>query len=90
MEQIKHLEYLSKLNFTEDERRQFKDEFEKILSFVDEIKDIDLPQDLEKDRAISLSDLREDCPKSSMLQEEALSNAPRKKDGCYVTPLVVE
>jgi len=90
MDKIQHLEYLSKLKFTEEEREKFAQEFDNILAFVDEIAQLDLPDDLEKDDAISLSKLREDEPKASAAQEEVLQNAPKQKDGCYVTPLVVE
>ena len=90
MDKIQHLEYLSKLKFTEEEREKFAQEFDNILAFVDEIAQLDLPDDLEKDDAISLSKLREDEPKTSTAQEDVLQNAPKQKDGCYVTPLVVE
>lgn len=90
MEKIEHLEYLSKLKFPDEEKESFEKDFDSILKFVDEIKNLDLPCDLEKDSPISLSQLRNDEPKDSMVQEEVLMNAPKQKDGCYVTPLVVE
>ncbi len=90
LDKIKHLEYLSKLKFSEEERSQFESEFESILSFVDDIKGVELKESFEKDEAVSLSALREDKPSSSMSQAEVLANAPKQKDGCYVTPLVVE
>lgn len=90
MDKIEHLEYLSKLKFSEDEKKNFEKDFDSILKFVDEIKDLELPGDLEKDEPISLSQLRSDTPKQSIDQKEVLMNAPKQKDGCYVTPLVVE
>ncbi len=90
MEKIEHLEYLSKLKFSEEEKSSFEKDFDSIVAFVDEIKQLELPDDLEKDNPISLSQLRSDEPKDSMSQQEVLMNAPKQKDGCYVTPLVVE
>lgn len=90
MEKIEHLEYLSKLKFSQEEKQKFEREFKDILSFVDEIKNIELTGDFERDKAIPLSELREDVPCVSMGQKGVLSNAPKQKDGCYVTPLVVE
>ena len=49
-----------------------------------------LPQELEQDDAMDLEELRDDEPMESMSQEDVLSNTPKQKDGCYVTPLVVE
>lgn len=90
MEKIEHLEYLSELKFSEEEKSSFEKDFDSIVAFVDEIKQLELPDDLEKDNPISLSQLRSDEPKDSMSQQEVLMNAPKQKDGCYVTPLVVE
>lgn len=90
MEKFEHLEYLSKLKFSDEEKASFEKDFDSIVTFVDEIKKLELPDDLEKDNPISLSQLRSDEPKDSMSQQEVLMNAPKQKDGCYVTPLVVE
>ncbi len=90
MEDIVHLEYLSKLKFAENERAAFENEFSSIVKFVNEIVELELPDDLDIDKAITLSDLRADEALPSISQEEALQNAPIQKDGCYVTPLVVD
>ena len=85
---IKHLESLSKLKIDESECEKFEQDFEKILDFVDEITKLDLPQ-TQKAVAVKLSDLRKD----EFVSDEkcdTLLNAPKKKDGCYLTPLVVE
>ncbi|MDE6583415.1 MAG: Asp-tRNA(Asn)/Glu-tRNA(Gln) amidotransferase subunit GatC, partial [Clostridia bacterium] len=90
MDKIEHLEYLSKLEFTGEEKEKFENEFENILKFVDEIANLDLPEGLDKDEPITLNELRVDEPQESIPQEVALQNAPKQKDGCYLTPLVVE
>ena len=90
MDKIEHLQYLSKLKFSEEEKAKFEGEFENLLGFIDEIKSVELPSELEKATPISLSDLRADEPRESMERDEVLKNAPKQKDGCYVTPLVVE
>ena len=51
---------------------------------------LELPEGLDTDEAIALSELREDEEKPSLTREAVLMNAPKQKDGCYVTPLVVE
>lgn len=90
MEDITHLEYLSKLKFSAEEKASFENEFENIISFVNEIATLELPEQLNLDDAISIDKLRADEPVPSISQEEALLNAPIKKDGCFVTPLVVD
>ena len=85
---IEYLEKLSKLKIDEDKKEKFKENFEKILDFVDDITKLQLP-DEDKSRAVALNDLRED-EVSEKEKVDVLLCAPKKKDGCYVTPLVVE
>lgn len=85
---VGYLENLSKLKIDEAEKVKFEQDFEKILDFVDDITKLDLPEE-DKSYAVDLSELRSD----DIVEEkvcDVLSNAPKKKDGCYVTPLVVE
>lgn len=87
---IEHLEYLSKLMFSDEEKQTFEANFSNVLDFVSEIASVELPEDLEKDTPVSLSSLREDKAVTSISREEILANAPKQKDGCFQTPLVVE
>ena len=85
---IEYLEKLSKLKIDEDKKEKFKEDFEKILDFVDDITKLELPEE-DKSRAVALSQLREDKI-TDKEKIDVLSCAPKKKDGCYLTPLVVE
>lgn len=85
---LNHLEQLSKLKIDEQERDKFEKDFSKILDFVDEITKLDLPME-DKSRAVSIGELREDEEKVDG-DFDALKNAPETKDGCYLSPLVVE
>ena len=90
MKTIEHLEELSMLKFTNSEKQKFKDEFDTILEFVSEITKIDLDIDSITSRGLKLDDFRDDKPKKSMKKEDALKNAPKRKDGCFVTPMVIQ
>ena len=85
---IKHLQYLSKLKLEDGEDESFEKDLKRIIDFVDEITKLDLP-DEDKSRAMTLSELRQDEVEEKT-SCDVLSNAPKKKDGCFVTPLVVE
>lgn len=84
---FEHLQELSKLKIEDEKKEQFKADFMNILNFVDEITKLELPAD-EKSEGVKISSLRDDEPKQSDF--DALSNAPKQKDGCYQVPLVVE
>lgn len=85
---IGYLENLSKLRIKEEEKESFESSLESILEFVDDITKLELPEE-DKTRAIDMSELRED-EVLDIEKCDVISNAPKKKDGCYVTPLVVE
>ncbi len=85
---VEYLEKLSKLKIAEEDKEKFEKDFENILNFVDHITTLDLPEE-DRSRAVSLSQLRED--KIDEKEKcDVLLNAPKRKDGCYATPLVVE
>ena len=85
---IKYLENLSKLKIKEEEKAEFEKSLESILDFVDVITELELPEE-DTSRAVDISTLRED--EVVYIEKcDVISNAPKKKDGCYVTPLVVE
>lgn len=90
MEKIKHLEELSMLELSEDERKTFKKEFDTILDFVSEITHIDLEYINDDYKGLNLNEFREDKVSKSIKREDALLNAPKTKDGCFVTPMVIE
>lgn len=85
---IEYLEKLSKLKINEQEKEEFEKSFDDILDFVEEITRLDLPEE-DTSKAVDISELREDEVVDSE-HVDVISNAPKKKDGCYVTPLVVE
>lgn len=85
---IEYLEKLSKLKIDDENKSKFKADFEKILDFVDGITKLDLP-DEDKSRAVALSELRDD-EEVGEEKTDVLLSAPKKKDGCFVVPLVVE
>ncbi len=84
---IKHLEKLSKLKIDESERSGFEKDFEKIVEFVDEITKLDIR--FEEKEPVELSLLRGDKVTETE-KIDPLLDAPKKADGCFVTPLVVE
>lgn len=85
---LEYLEKLSKLKIDDAEKEKFAKDFERILDFVDDITKLEL-SDEDNIIAVPLSELRED---EEIKKEtcDVIANAPKKKDGCYVTPLVVE
>ncbi|MBQ8749804.1 MAG: Asp-tRNA(Asn)/Glu-tRNA(Gln) amidotransferase subunit GatC [Clostridia bacterium] len=89
IEDIKHLANLSALEFEEERLEKFKDEFNSILGFVDQISSADVDGDLEYS-PVDVEELREDKVRESFAQEKILENAPKQKMGCFAVPLMME
>lgn len=80
---IEKLSRLSMLRFNEEEREQIKTDLEKMIGFVDKLKELDTTG---VEPLLHMSDnrdvLRDDIPGNMILREEALQNAPGN-DGIY-------
>ncbi|MBE5746327.1 MAG: Asp-tRNA(Asn)/Glu-tRNA(Gln) amidotransferase subunit GatC [Clostridiales bacterium] len=87
---VKHLANLSRLNFSDDELENFKNEFVQTLNQIDELQSVDTDNVVPYSNLIDAEDLREDTIKPSLSNEEVLKNAPKKSRGAIVVPKVVE
>ena len=89
IEDIKHLADLSALEFSEERLKSFKDEFNSILKFVDQISNAKVDGEIEYS-PIDVEQLREDTAIQSYPQEKILENAPKQKMGSFAVPLMME
>jgi aspartyl-tRNA(Asn)/glutamyl-tRNA(Gln) amidotransferase subunit C len=80
---IDKLSKLSMLQFNEQEREEIKADLEKMIGFVDKLKELDTTG---VEPLLHMSEhadvLREDIPGNMLTREEALKNAPQH-DGLY-------
>ncbi len=81
---------LSKLELTEEEVEVFSKQLGDILKFIEKLNELDT-ENIEPFYELinQNTPLREDTPKESLSQEEALKNALQKEDGFFVVPRVV-
>jgi aspartyl-tRNA(Asn)/glutamyl-tRNA(Gln) amidotransferase subunit C len=80
---IDKLSKLSMLRFNDQEREEIKADLEKMIGFVDKLKELDTTG---VEPLLHMSDhtnvLREDIPGNMLSREEAIKNAPHH-DGIY-------
>lgn len=88
--EIERMEDLSMLSFTESEKESFTKDLEKMVDFINKIKDINLEDKQILNRSVKISDLREDVVKPSMSVEEILKNAPERDVSAFIVPKVVD
>jgi aspartyl-tRNA(Asn)/glutamyl-tRNA(Gln) amidotransferase subunit C len=90
-ETVKKIALLSKIRVDESKLEETKQEFNKILAWVDELSEVDTT-DVEP--LVSVYDevhkLREDVVTAGNNSKEVLANAPAQEFGYFVVPKVVE
>ncbi|MFN3384507.1 MAG: Asp-tRNA(Asn)/Glu-tRNA(Gln) amidotransferase subunit GatC [Archaeoglobaceae archaeon] len=90
IEDVYHVSRLARLFIKEEEAEKFREEFEEILSYFDVLDEI--REDVKPTfHVLEISNVfRNDEAKEGLEQSEALMNAPRREEGYFVGPRVVE
>lgn len=82
---------LAKLNLTEAEKIQAKQDLEQILGYMEKIQELDTDTTEPLMYVLSQRNVfREDIEEPGTERELILSNAPEQKDGCFLVPKTVE
>ena len=91
-EKVRHLADLSKLDLKDEEISKYKNEFTKIVDYLDQVKEADTSEYEYKNQhktPQTYKDLRKDEPKKSLSQSDVTKNAEDKKNGMISVPKVV-
>ncbi|MCX6147134.1 MAG: Asp-tRNA(Asn)/Glu-tRNA(Gln) amidotransferase subunit GatC [Candidatus Kapabacteria bacterium] len=88
---VRNIANLANLEYSESELETLVPQFEKILSYIAVIDNLDLEGIEPLPHIIDeLNYFREDEPKQSVSQTDALKNAPKKNDNFFKVPKVLE
>jgi aspartyl-tRNA(Asn)/glutamyl-tRNA(Gln) amidotransferase subunit C len=88
---IDKLSKLAMLQFSDEERKEIKSDLEKMIGFVDKLKELDttgVAPLLHMSADVNV--LREDVPGDMLHHEEALRNAPLHDDVYFKVPKVIK
>ncbi|RYF83192.1 MAG: Asp-tRNA(Asn)/Glu-tRNA(Gln) amidotransferase subunit GatC [Chitinophagaceae bacterium] len=88
---IDKLSRLAMLDFDNQEREEIKADLEKMIGFIDKLKELDTTG-IEPLLHISgsVNVLREDVPGNMVTKEEALKNAPLHNNDFFLVPKVIK
>ena len=88
---IDKLSKLSMLEFNDEERKEIKADLQKMIGFVDKLKELDTTGVQPLLHMSSNTDiLREDTRAAMLNHEEALQNAPLHDDSYFKVPKVIK
>lgn len=90
-EQVTHVANLARLNLTEEEKEHMTKDMESIISFVDQMDELDIKEVAPTAHIIPINNVfREDKVRPSMDRDTLLKNAPSQEKGCFSVPKIVE
>lgn len=91
---IKDIEYvarLARLKLSDSEKQYFASDLDGILKYVRKLNELDTDKVEPLAHVLPLKNvLREDRVKSSLPVDDVLANAPKKGDGMFRVPRVIE
>lgn len=91
MEQVKHVAHLARLAITEEEAKQFQDQLGKMISFAEQLNELDTDQVVATSHVLDMKNvMREDVAKPGLPIEEVVKNAPDHEDGYIRVPSIIE
>ena len=86
---VKHVAKLAELEFSEDEVKKITPQLDKILEHVARISSVDTEGVENTSHVMDIKNvLREDEPADSIIQEDALKNAPLEEDDGFRVPRI--
>ncbi len=89
-DEVLHISKLAKLKLTEDEIEMFQEQLGRILEYFKKLQELDTSSVEPMKHVLEVINvLREDEPKECVSQEEALKNAPKRRDGFFEVPKVI-
>lgn len=91
LEEVRHIARLARLNLSEAEEQQYREQLSAFLEHVARLQAVDT-QDVPPTATVVPveAQLRADEPRPGLPREQALANAPRAMDGLFQVPPVLE
>ncbi len=91
LDETRHVAALAALELSDEEAEQLADDLSAILTYVDKLSELDTDMIDPTSHAVEMKPLwREDVVSNDESVEDALANAPRREDGFFVVPSIIE
>jgi aspartyl-tRNA(Asn)/glutamyl-tRNA(Gln) amidotransferase subunit C len=88
---VAYVAKLARINLTGAEAKVFQKQLDDVLEYVEKLRQADITDVDPAAHALPIFNVfREDAPRDWFTAEQALSNAPRKANGLFIVPKVVE
>ena len=90
-EDVTYVANLARLEFSPDEVTALVDKMGAVLDYAQTLSELDTSAVKATEHVLAVQNVfREDVPKPSLTNEQALANAPESEAGCFKVPRVME
>jgi len=90
-EEVLHIARLARLQLSEEEVELYQQQLGRILQYFKKLEELDTSRVEPMEHVLEVKNvLRADEPRPSLPPEEALENAPKKREGFFEVPKVIE
>ncbi|HEY4284185.1 MAG TPA: Asp-tRNA(Asn)/Glu-tRNA(Gln) amidotransferase subunit GatC [Chthoniobacterales bacterium] len=88
---VGYVAQLARMNLSPQEKELFQKQLSDVLNYIEKLREADASGVEAATHAIPVFNIfRDDAPRDWFTAEQALSNAPRKANGLFIVPKVVE
>ena len=90
-EEVLHIAKLAKLHLSKEEIQKYQEQLGRILEYFKKLEELDTSNVEPMKHILDVDNVfRADEPRPSVPQEEALKNAPKRRDNFFEVPKIVE
>jgi aspartyl-tRNA(Asn)/glutamyl-tRNA(Gln) amidotransferase subunit C len=88
---VAYVAQLARMQLSPEEKELFQRQLSDVLHYIEKLREVDVTGVEAGTHAIPVFNIfREDTPRDWFTADQALSNAPRKANGLFIVPKVVE
>ena len=88
---VAYVAQLARVHLSPQEKELFQKQLSDVLHYIEKLREVDVSGVEAATHAVPVFNIfREDAPRDWFTAEQALSNAPRKANGLFIVPKVVE
>ena len=89
--QVQHVATLARLKLSDDEMARFTSQLGAVIDYINQLDEVDTTDVAPMSHPSDLVNVfRDDVTRPSLDRDAALANAPRRRDGFFVVPPVLE
>ena len=89
--QVEHVAKLARLKLTPEELTRFSAQLSHVLGYIEDLNEVDVTNVEPMSHPLDVKNVfRADEAKPSLPLDEALANAPQRRDGFFLVPPVLE